>query len=177
SSALLGGGPLTGTCSLTFGVFHFLLLLRLPGLPSLGCLIYPPRLNGVVGLVHDCLVVLRSHVGTLGPDVVGQHGATLDVLPHLVGNRIPVFVPIRHLFTSIPRSTLSPLLHGHLLLGDTLSKLPERPLRVTAELLQELATIWLPGGLTPPLMYLGYCLSAEGFDSLPQATGLPFEPP
>src|SRR5690606_39762979 len=28
SPALLGGGPLTGTCSLTFGVLHFLLLPR-----------------------------------------------------------------------------------------------------------------------------------------------------
>src|SRR5690606_28899191 len=90
SPALLGGGPLTGTCSLTFGVLHFLLLPRLPGFPSLGCLIYPPRLNGVIGFVHHRFIVFGGDIGATRPDIVCQNGATLDVLHNLVGNLIPI---------------------------------------------------------------------------------------
>src|SRR5690606_20761319 len=77
----------------------------------------------------------------------------------------------------VPSSILSPLLHGQLLLGDPLSKLPECPLRITAKLLQELATIQLSGSLPSTVILLCYWeLAPEGFNPLPQASGFTLEP-
>src|SRR5690606_4146352 len=82
-----------------------------------------------------------------------------------------------HLFDRVPSSILSPLLHGQLLLGEPLSKLPACPLRVTAKLPQELATIQLSGNLPSTASLLcSWELSPVGFNPLPQAPGFTLEP-
>src|SRR5690606_21174198 len=54
---------------------------------------------------------------------------------------------------------------------------PECPLRVTAKLLQELATIQLSGNLPSTVILLCYWeLAPEGFNPLPQAPGFTLEP-